>query len=295
MRGSLRVLSEWRHPRQQWGTTVGNFSLHGYAIGDVLGSGAGSRIYEAVEKRSKSERAIKVVYGDKHSRFVMQATNEFRVAGGLKHSNLVEILRLVTLRKFFRPCGVALVMEYLPGKTLEESVGEPLEHLVYYFWQVGRALQCLHGYGIVHADVKPSNIMVTPSRSAKLFDFGLAGPVNAERRRVQGSLDFLAPEQVSKGVVTPQTDIYCFGASMFKVFMGMDMPSALKALSNRASSNYLSAGRMSELNPHLPKELVNLVSVCCEGDPASRPRGMKEVTDILGSIHMRLQAQDRVS
>jgi len=232
---------------------------------------------------------MKVVFGDKHSRFVMQATNEYLVAGNLKHANLVEITKLVRLRSLFRSNGVALVMEYLQGKTLAESVGEPIEQLVNYFWQVGRALEYLHAKGLVHSDMKPSNVMVTPSRTAKLFDFGLAGPVNADRRRIQGSLDFLSPEQVAKGSVTFQTDIYCLGASMFKVFMGMGMPSALKALSNRNSASYMPASRMAELKPHLPRELVNLISLCCEGDPGSRPRTMRDVGSILAGLHKRLQ------
>ena len=111
-------------------------------------------------------------------------------------------------------------MEYVDGRSLEEVERPKIGPLVIVFHQVASALVHMHRRGIYHGDLKPSNIMVSKAGRVKLIDFGTAWIKGQEKGRVQGTPSYMAPEQGSDRIVDDRTDIYNFGATMYRMFTG---------------------------------------------------------------------------
>jgi len=153
-----------------------------------------------------------------------RATREARLAARLSHPNVVAVFDLV--REDSQPW---LVMEYVEGCTLARLVADrgPLspDEAAAVLTQVTDGLRAAHAAGIVHRDVKPSNILVTPDGRAKLTDFGVARGSDADATLTQtglvtGSPAYLAPELASGGVATPASDAWALGATLFHILTG---------------------------------------------------------------------------
>ena len=113
-----------------------------------------------------------------------------------------------------------MLLEYVDGKTLDEIEAPEMGQLVLVFNQVASALSHMHRRGVFHGDLKPSNIMLSKTGQVKLIDFGTAWIRGEEKNRVQGTPQYMAPEQATEKVVDAKTDIYNFGATMYRMFTG---------------------------------------------------------------------------
>ena len=111
-------------------------------------------------------------------------------------------------------------MEYVDGKTLDEVEAPTMAQLVLIFNQVAEALVHMHRRGVYHGDLKPGNIMVTKDGKVKLIDFGTAWLKGEVKNRIQGTPQYMAPESATEKVVDERTDIYNFGATMYRMFTG---------------------------------------------------------------------------
>jgi len=152
-----------------------------------------------------------------------RAEREARLAASLNHPHVVSVFDLVE-----EPDAQWLVMEYVESTTLAELVRErgPLspDEAARILWQAADALAAAHEAGIVHRDVKPSNILVTPAGQAKLTDFGIArasaDATLTQTGLVSGSPAYLSPEVATGGMATPASDVWALGATLFHALTG---------------------------------------------------------------------------
>src|SRR3954452_24762210 len=203
-------------------TSLPKLSEMTYQVVSVLGNGAGSTILLISDQELGKQYALKVVKRQDADDdiYVNQAKVEFDVSRRLNHEAIVKIYDLRVKRSWFRVSGVELLMEYVEGKTLDEIEAPSIGQLVLVFIQVASALAHMHRRGVYHGDLKPSNIMLSKAGVVKLIDFGTAWIRGEEKNRVQGTPQYMAPEQANERVVDERTDIYNFGATMYRMFTG---------------------------------------------------------------------------
>src|SRR6266542_1437740 len=211
---------------------IGKFQVLG-----TLGSGAHSSILHIRRSNDSRQYALKVVplQSKEDQKFLQQAQHEFRVAQMLDHANLIKVYALETPRDWlFRVRKVHLLIEYVNGKTLDTIKGLSLPRLVQVFAQIAAGLVHMHRRGVYHADLKPNNIMLSRSGEVKILDYGLATIKGEAKGRVQGTPEYMAPEQARGGTVTERTDVYNFGATMYRLVTFRLPPSAITSTGGMA-------------------------------------------------------------
>lgn len=272
--------------------------VEGYRILGDLGQGAASSIYVVQNPRDKQIWALKHVVknGPKDQRFLDQAESEFRVASKLNHPAIRQIKkvikkkqRLIAVRELY------LVMELVDGISLERIDSPSQVDAVDIFHQVAEGLAYMHERGFVHADMKPNNIVVSDSLEVKIIDLGQSCAIGTIKPRIQGTPDYIAPEQVHRKAITPRTDVYNLGATMYWVLTGENIPTALAkdtSLVGSLEAHLIEkATPVQELNADVNQRLCDLVMECVEPDAERRPRDMRVVADRLNLILGILRAQ----
>jgi serine/threonine-protein kinase len=256
-------------------------SLFGYDVIDFIGTGAGSTIYAVNRPESGQVYALKHVTrkNDKDVRFIEQLENEFEVSQKFSHPGLRKSIDVQVHRTLLRkPTEAALVMELFDGTPIDgQGIRDPLA-TVDIFIQVAEALDALHSHGFVHCDLKPNNILVNSQGTAKVIDFGQACVVGTKKQRIQGTPDFIAPEQVKCEAVSVRTDVFNFGATLYWALTGKSLPTLFTI--KRSENSFLFDDIMANpasLNPRVPESLSNLVMECVKTNPAKRPNDLKEV------------------
>ena len=157
-------------------------------------------------------------------------------------------------------------MEYVDGKSLDEVEAPELGQLVLIFGQVASALSHMHRRGVFHGDLKPHNIMLSKNGQVKLIDFGTAWIRGQAKDRIQGTPQFMAPEQAIEKVVDEKTDIYNFGATMYRMFTGRFVQGAIPKPGDERKVTL-----PNKLNPRIPADLNTLIVACLQSDPDKRP------------------------
>jgi serine/threonine protein kinase len=244
--------------------------LGDYVLESELGRGAVGLVYRA---RSKDGRLVAIktldpaLTGD--VTFRARLAREIRIAQGVEDSHLVSILE--TGEDEGRPY---LVLEYVPGGSLAERL-EPgplrLDEMLRVVREVAAGLDALHKSGLVHRDVKPSNIMLREDGSAALTDFGLAKgaayTVVTRPGQVLGTLDYLAPELLRGHEATPASDLYALGCVAFECLAGRP-PFAHRSLLGVGTAHL----EDDPPDPPAPPEVASTLLRALEKDPAARPR-----------------------
>jgi serine/threonine-protein kinase len=253
-----------------------------YRVVNQLGTGAGSTILQISDKTSGGKRyALKVVrrQDEDDDIYVRQALTEFEAAKKLNHPAIAKVFDCRLKKAWFKVKGVELLMEYVEGKTLDEIEAPQHSQLVLVFCQVASALTHMHRRGVYHGDLKPSNIMLNKTGQVKLIDFGTAWVRGQEKNRIQGTAQYIAPEQAVEKVVDEKTDIYNFGATMYRMFTGRYAQQAiLKPGEDRKLTPPI------KVNARIPAPLSELIVTCLSLDPSKRPAGMFEIRDQLSAI-----------
>jgi serine/threonine protein kinase len=255
-----------------------------YRVVNTLGTGAGSTILLISDKTAGGKRyALKVVrkQDPEDEIYIEQARTEYEAAQKLNHPAIAKVYDLREKKKFglFQVLGVELLMEYVDGKTLDEIEAPELGQLVLIFGQVASAMAHMHRRGVYHGDLKPGNIMLSKNGQVKLIDFGTAWLRGQEKNRVQGTPQYMAPEQASERVVDERTDIYNLGATMYRMFTGRF---AQQGIPKPGEDRKLPLPQ--KLNPRIPASLNDLIVACLQLDPEKRPAGMFEIRDQLSAI-----------
>jgi serine/threonine-protein kinase len=250
-----------------------------YRVVNELGTGAGSTILLISDKTAGGKRyALKVVrkQDPEDEVYVQQALTEFEAAQKLNHPAIAKVYDCRLKKSWFKVRGVELLMEYVDGKTLDEIEAPQMGQLLLMFCHVASALSHMHRRGVYHGDLKPANIMLTKTGQVKLIDFGTAWVRGQEKNRIQGTPQYIAPEQATEKVVNDKTDIYNLGATMYRMFTGR-FPQ--QGIPKPGEDRKLVLPQ--KLNPRLPGPLSELLMACLNLDPSQRPAGMFEIRDQL--------------
>ncbi len=199
------------------------FASMKYRVVNTLGTGAGSTILLISDKTAGGKRyALKVVRKQEPEDevYVQQALTEFEAAKKLNHPAIAKVYDCRLKKAWFKVKGVELLLEYVDGKTLDEIEAPELKQLVLIFCKVADAMSHMHRRGVFHGDLKPGNIMLAKNGQVKLIDFGTAWVRGQDKNRIQGTPQYLAPEQATEKVVDDKTDIYNLGATMYRMLTG---------------------------------------------------------------------------
>lgn len=258
----------------------------GFRFVEELGQGGMGRVIKALHPRLGIPVAIKIIRpeyardGAYRKRFI----DEARVVASLKHANIVQIYdRLDSDGHLY------IVMEYVQGKDLARHIADEgrltVEGAVEYMLQAGSALSEIHAHKIVHRDVKPENILITPDGRIRITDFGLAYlPRNASGssgRTFLGTPGYMSPEQARGQRVDVRSDIYSLGVVIFFMVTGCTPfdeqdPLAL-AISGRMPPS------ICEIDPKLPSWLADGVQKAMDPEPAKRFQNMTEFSQWLSA------------
>jgi len=265
-----------------------------YRVVRPLGNGAGSTILLVSDDKQGGKYALKVVkrLGAEDDVYIKQAIHEYDVAQKLNHKNLLRIFDYKVKKSWFKVAGVELLMEYVEGRTLDELEAPERGQLVLLFIHVASALNHMHRRGVYHGDLKPGNIMLSRDGQVKVIDFGTAWIRGEDKNRVQGTLQYMAPEQVSEKVVNDRTDVYNFGATMYRMFTGH--------YANTGMPSDGSLGRRDRITPpislvpNIPGTLNETIMTCLERNPDRRPAGVFEIKHQLVAVarHLGLRSDD---
>jgi len=259
-----------------------------YRVATVLGNGAGSTILLISDRDLGKQYALKVVKRQDADDdiYVNQAKVEFDVSRRLNHEAIVKIYDLRVKRSWFRVSGVELLMEYVEGKTLDEIEAPAVGQLVLIFIRVASALAHMHRRGVYHGDLKPSNIMLSKAGVVKLIDFGTAWIRGEEKNRVQGTPQYMAPEQANERVVDERTDIYNLGATMYRMFTGRY---AQQGIPLPGASGVRLLVPPIQVQPSLPEPLNATIMACLDLNPDRRPAGVADIKRELKAIARSLR------
>lgn len=204
---------------------IGKILGNRYRLLELIGEGGMALVYKAECSLLCRIVAIKILRPQfaSDAEFVERFRREARSAASLSHPNVVSIYDVG------QDEGLDyIVMEYIPGSTLKDIIKHeaPLsvERALNITRQIAEGLNHAHQRNIIHRDIKPHNILVTPDRRIKVTDFGIARAVSAgsltQAGEVMGSVQYLSPEQAKGGTVGPQSDLYSLGCVLYELLTG---------------------------------------------------------------------------
>lgn len=254
-----------------------------FTILATLGSGANSSILRIRREDDGREYALKVVTidGEDDKKYLAQAEHEFRVGQMLNHSHLVKVYACETEKDWLRRVKKAkLLVEYVPGETLDKSKLLKPAKLLRVFAKVADALVHMHKQGVYHADLKPNNIMLGRGTNAKIIDYGLAWIRGEPKDRIQGTKEYMAPETAQHKLVNERTDIYNLGATMYRLATFKLPPSVFPELEGVEVTEKDYKSRfvpVQELNPGCPPKFAALIEQCLCFKAIKRPERMSVV------------------
>lgn len=210
-------------------TTLVGETIGPFRVVARLGSGGMGEVYLVQDSRLGRQVALKLLdrslIGDGQSR--ARFFREARLASALDHPNVCTIHEIGEAAEH-----LFIAMQYVEGKTLKQVIaGQPLslDGLISISQQVGDGLAAAHAQGIIHRDIKSSNIVITPRGQAKVLDFGLARPVGKDGGReaeltrsgvVMGTPAYMSPEQARGERADHRSDIFSFGVVMYEMATG---------------------------------------------------------------------------
>jgi serine/threonine protein kinase len=246
-----------------------------YEVIDCIGTGAGSLIYVVSQEQTQQLYALKHVIkrAEKDARFIEQLENEYEISRQFNHPALRRSIEMRDDKTMFHKANqAALVMELFDGQVLESRQRGDVLETIAIFVQVARGLAALHAMGYAHCDLKPNNILVNAQGEAKIIDFGQACRLGSIKGRIQGTPDFIAPEQVRREPITAKTDVFNFGATLYCGLTGRNIPTLYTV--KKGDNSFLVDDAIPsprEIEPEVPEQISNLVMECVRTNPAQRP------------------------
>src|SRR5688572_7564045 len=255
--------------------------LH-YDVLERLGEGAKSVIYRVADPATGRVFALKHVTreGQKDIRYIEQMETEFEISKQFTHPGLRRSFDLKINKKMFLQVSEAfLVMEYFDGAPLDVRPPTTVLDTVNTFIQTAEALRAMHQMGYVHADLKPNNILRNGEGRVKVIDFGQSCKLGTVKDRIQGTPDYISPEQVARRPITVQTDIFNLGATLYWALVGRTIPT-LYTVNKQGENSFLAVDMIetpAQLNPKVPVALSNLVMESIATNPKKRPSDMDSV------------------
>lgn len=265
-------------PQLAPGTALGRYVIEGQ-----LGSGGMSAVYAARDPMVGRAVAIKVLAPRAaDDAWRQRFLGELRILGRMVHDHVVRVYDFGEDRDL-----LYLVMERLNGEDLGKAIAGSrtgnLERRVDIAEQIARALRDVHAAGVIHRDLKPANVFVTLGGRIKLIDFGISrshdGQALTQVGLVAGTPEYMAPERLAGGAVSPLGDIYSYGALLFELFSG-----------KRQNPPQLSA-----LPVGTPRGVAEVIRRTTCAEPADRLQTFEEILDLLGTEKRPVEPSARAS
>jgi serine/threonine protein kinase len=259
--------------------------LH-YEVMERLGEGARSTIYAVTDPGTHKRYALKhVVRSDqKDIRFIEQMENEFEISKQFTHPNLRRSYELKIVKTMLLKTAEAfLVMELVDGKPLDVRPPTDMMDILDTFIGAAQGLRAMHQMGYAHCDIKPNNILRNDKGEVKVIDFGQSCKIGTVKERIQGTPDYIAPEQVARRPISVQTDVFNLGATLYWALTGKVIPT-LYTVNKKGENSFLLDTRFDtpmDLNPKIPPAVSNLVMECISTKPSKRPADMDQMINRL--------------
>jgi len=256
-----------------------------YRIIEKLGVGAQSRVFRARCMRTGQDYTVKIVkiVKPEDASFIDLLKTEYAIGSTIDHQVIRKVYELRLLRERFRVRGAILFLEYVNGQPMsDKEFRRPMDEILRIFRETAHGLHAMHITGWVHADLKPNNILVTTDGVVKLIDLGQSAKIHEAKPRVQGTIDYMAPEQVNRGTLDHRTDVFGLGATLHRVVTGKAIATGMNQTVSMHSAS-LVGRRVSEIREStmadLPACLTRLIDDCCRTDPKERVADMAAVIE----------------
>jgi hypothetical protein len=258
-----------------------------YELNHRIAIGGMGEVWQATDSVIGRQVAIKILkdeyMGDPG--FLERFRAEARHAALVNHEGIANVF------DYGEEQGSAyIVMELVPGEPLSTIIERegiiPADRVLGIIAQTATALQAAHDAGLVHRDIKPGNLLITPEGRVKITDFGIARiadqvPLTATGQ-VMGTVQYLAPEQASGQTATPSTDVYSLGVVAYECLAG-------RRPFTGESQVAIAMAQINDTPPDLPLTVAepvrNLVFACLEKDPAKRPASAAKLAQAAAAMH----------
>jgi serine/threonine-protein kinase len=271
------------------GTTVGDYQVVG-----ILGAGGMGQVYKVRNVISDRVEAMKVALPDlaNQSDLADRFLREIKVQASLVHPNIAGLHTAVRVDN-----QLLMLMEFVEGVTLDQKLKDgplPAAEAVNYVMQVLAALEYAYARGVVHRDIKPGNMMLTPGGVVKLMDFGIARSATdhklTQTGTTVGSLYYMSPEQI-QGVAAPdaRSDLYSVGVSLYELVTGkkpFDGDSQFAIMSAHLAGTPVPP---VTVDPRLPKMLNDVILMSVAKDAGARFQTAAALRNALANVAAGLQ------
>jgi serine/threonine protein kinase len=253
-----------------------------YEALEFIGSGTTSRVERARDNVIGRTVALKTFIHGFGEDLEDQFLREAQLVGQLSHPAIVQLYD-VGINEQGTPF---LVMEYIPGKTLEEHLATAsltVQRACAWAADLARALVVAHRAGIIHGDIKPGNIFVTPEEKVKLGDFGIArlASQGSGAERVKGTPAYLAPEQILGASQDQRSDQFSFGIVFYQLLTGARPFDGHSVGAVCSSILYAEPVLPSKRNPAVPREIDRVIARCLAKNPLERFDSFQELVQCL--------------
>jgi len=268
-----------------------------------MASGGMATIYEGLDTRLDRKVAVKIMHPHlaQDEQFVERFIREAKASAALSHPNIVSV-QDQGWNQNGTP-AVFLVMELVEGHTLREYLNEQgalsVASGIQFLLPVLSALSAAHKLGIVHRDIKPDNILISKEGRIKIADFGLAKgallgtTMTAESSIVLGSVSYLSPEQVQRGIADARSDVYSAAITAFEIFTGEKPYAGEEPIQIAYMHVNERVPLMSTKRSGIPPELDQLIYRATNSDPDARPRDASEFHQSLTLIAQALDPNQK--
>jgi serine/threonine-protein kinase len=269
-----------------------------YQLLRQVANGGMATIYEALDTRLDRKVAVKIMHAHlaQDEAFVSRFIREAKAAAALTHPNIVAVQD-----QGWNQSGVPavfLVMELIEGHTLREYLNErgrfEVKDAINYMTPILSALSAAHDLGIVHRDIKPENILISKDGRIKIADFGLARgeligtTMTAESSVILGSVSYLSPEQVQRGIADSRSDVYAAGIVAYEMFTGEKPFNGDSPIQIAYKHVNEEIPRLRKKRKDIPQGLDDLIASATAKNPDDRPRTAGEFLTRLQTIQIEL-------
>ena len=273
---------------------IGQIIKDRYEIEEILGEGGMAFVYKAKDRQLQRTVAIKTLKPNyvSQEKFVDRFRREAQTAANLNHPNIVQIFDWgIEEEPYF-------VMEYIEGNTLTSIISSNrtvgLNDILYIGSQVASGLKEAHKHGLVHRDIKPGNIMITPSGKVKVTDFGIVSLQNEESDitktgAVLGTASYISPEQAQGKAVSFESDLYSLGTVLYELITGKPPFSGDSPIATATKHLTDKPEKLSTYRKDIPKGLENAVLKLLEKRPYDRFKSAEDLRALL--LQQRKQIQ----
>ena len=269
-----------------------------YQLLRQVANGGMASIYEALDTRLDRKVAVKIMHPHlaQDEAFVSRFIREAKAAAALSHPNIVAVQD-----QGWNQSGVPavfLVMELIEGHTLREYLNErgrfDIKDAINYLTPILSALAAAHVLGIVHRDIKPENILISKDGRIKIADFGLARgeligtTMTAESSVILGSVSYLSPEQVQRGIADSRSDVYAAGIVAYEMFTGEKPFNGDSPIQIAYMHVNEEIPRLRSKRKDIPQALDDLIASATAKNPDDRPRTAAEFLEQLQKIQIEI-------